>query len=350
MGYNTIGKPAAKRCGRPATFLIFISSLIPAFDFVQYATDDFDIWRPALHTRALSILALASFATPALALDFGNGFTLSGDVELEYISSNGSTESIGFVDATLGWRSQAGSAVGFGFDLTPVGFSFLDTGDTSSTFWGGLVLTTAVGEVTIGNPRPLLTTMINAPELGGYRILELEFSQITGSTLEVIALQSDEQLYGVSFKGSSGALAYGASYHTVEGSAADILELVATYQLGNILIQSGAETIRGSGTSFNKFLIGATYAADRWSAGVLVSSANALGTDVTTTRLFADYAVSDALTIGAQKMSIDGPFSGSLYGVSAEYGFASGGFAQLGVIGSSPGGDTAYTASIGFRF
>jgi len=65
-----------------------------------------------LQTRILGILALATLGTPALGLDFGNGFTLSGDIELEYITAGGSSNSftVGYLDATLGWRNQAGGA------------------------------------------------------------------------------------------------------------------------------------------------------------------------------------------------------------------------------------------------
>jgi len=134
-----------------------------------------------------------------------------------------------------------------------------------------LVLTTALGEVTLGNPRPLIKTMIEVPELGSYRFLELGLDADFSSTLEFVGLVFDEQLYGVSFKGSSGTFGYGVSYHSVDQFDFDFLEIAATYQLGRTRFQAGFEATNLFGGSGEKFLIGATYEEDRWSAGVLLT-------------------------------------------------------------------------------
>lgn len=305
-----------------------------------------------MQSRFLGILALASLATPAAALDFGNGFSVVGDVELSYLSSGGSsTSTFGFEDVTLGWRSQAGGAIGYGFDLNFVGVQDLDQGDPLSTIWGGLVLTTAAGEFTIGNPRPLLKTLFDTPYIGGDRIFDLEFGSLIGSSVEYFALLSDEGLYGVSFKGGTGALTYGASYHKFDTEDASAYELVAGYQAGKTQIQGGVEVLDVTAFTIRKFLLGATYVSDRWSAGAQLSHSTQPMGDLTGFEVFGDYAVSDSFKLGAQVLRLEGLGSPvTFYGVTGEYGFGSGGFARLGVLDTSQGSDTSYSASVGYRF
>ncbi len=62
--------------------------------------------------------------------------------------------------------------------------------------------------------------------------------------------------------------------------------------------------------------------------------------------------MAEGFTLGAQFLNFD-PGSGGdlqLYGLTGEYGFGPGGFAQLGVLDGSNSLATTYSASIGFRF
>lgn len=306
-----------------------------------------------LTTSALSALVLCPF--PALALDFGGGFSLTGDVELEYFTEgSGDDSTFGFVDLTLGWRSQSGGGLGFGADLALVQIEDLDGGVSGNAIWGGLVLTTGFGEFTVGNPRPLLKTMIDSPYVGGLRTFDLELSSLTGSSLEtLLVFQEGVDSYGVSFMGGSDALTYGASYHALSQGPfdADVLELALTYQLGKTRIQAGAEVVDTPSFDSEKLLIGATYEADRWSAGLMISSFSQGTSDIDSLKLWGDYSVTEALTLGAQVMSIDGSSSQTLYGITGEYGFGAGGFAELGILDSdSSGSDAIYQASVGYRF
>lgn len=304
--------------------------------------------------RLSAVAALATgLGAPAMALDFGSGFSLVGDVELEYLSGSGDDSTYGFADLTLGWRSQGGGAVGFGFDVALVDIEFLDDSDRINAFWGGLVLTTSFGEFTIGNPRPLLTTMIDTPAVGGVRIFDLEIGSVTGSSLENFAFSDGVNLAGLSFKGGSGDLTYGVSYHTFDfgGPDVDAIELALNYQLGNTLIQGGIEVLSVGSQSFEKVLIGATYADDRWSAGLLLTNSSQGGGDLSAIKVFGDYAITEAFTLGVQALNFTaGSSDNTYYGVTGEFGFGTGGFAELGAFSFSGGGDTVYNASVGYRF
>ncbi|WP_309668184.1 porin [Tabrizicola sp.] len=301
-----------------------------------------------------AILLFASLSSPVLALDFGNGFSLNGNVELEYLASDGDDFSLGWVDATLGWRSQAGGAVGFGFDLALDGAKELESGEEFSAFWGGLVVTTAAGDFTVGAPRPVLDVLYDTPKLGGSTLYDLQIQQFSGPLASYLVKQSDVNAYGISFIGTAGDLRYGVYYSQVEGEDADIVQVAGSYRLGNTLIQGGAEVITlGSSDDITTVLLAATHDFDRFSIGAALSDISSSGApfDGQTIKLFGDYQVTDALTLGVQIVSIDTAIDATLYGVSGEYGFGRGGYARLGAFDSDQGSDQAiFDAAVGFRF
>jgi hypothetical protein len=304
---------------------------------------------------ALALLTTALTAPSAFAYDFGNGFSLMGDVELEYVDStgSGSSSTFGFADMTLGWRSQAGGAIGFGFDLTGVAASDIDDGETYSAFWGGLVLTTAFGEVTVGRPRPLLDTLSPAPDVGALKIYELELGMISGSFLASEALfGSDLDIYGISLKGSSGAFSYGAAVHQVDtgSNTADIVELTGGYDAGAVRVYGGLEMLDDGSDEFRKLILGARYGADRWAIGAELANFTAGPSDGTVYELYGEYEVIEGLAIGAQYLNYDDFIGESLYGISGIYSMGSGGFAELGYTDVTGPSDGIVSASIGFRF
>jgi len=51
-----------------------------------------------------SALALIGLASPALALDLGGGFTLSGNLEYEHLSVDSDDLGIGLLDADISYQ------------------------------------------------------------------------------------------------------------------------------------------------------------------------------------------------------------------------------------------------------
>ncbi len=298
---------------------------------------------------ALPLILLA--AAPLSAQDMGGGFTVSGNVQLEYyVADSGSDDSFGFVDTTIGWRSQGGGGLGFGVDLSLVAIENLRSSNDFNAVWGGLVVATGFGEVTLGRPRSLLETMIISPTLGGGDVFVLELEGTSGSFLELTGLSSGIDIYGLSFKGGSGGLSYGAAIHQLDGTSSDstLVELAAAFETGNLRFQGAFETFDLGGTRSDKILLGATYDQDVWSAGLLLPRQDT-GSAVTTTKVFGDYALSDIVTLGAQIWRQDtGSSDATLYGLTAEFGSDSGAFGELGVVGQS--GDQRFNASVGYRF
>ncbi len=315
--------------------------------FVNYSLE------PPMRIAAFGTVLVASISGPALALDFGNGFSLTGEVELEYLTSDGDDTGLGWIDVTLGWRSQAGGAVGFGFDLTADSIQLLDTGDDFTAYWGGLVVTTGAGDFTIGAPRPVLDVLFDTPKLGGSSFFDFQLEQFTGPLATFLVRQADLNAYGVSFIGTSGNLKYGVYYGDVEGQDADIVQIAGNYQLGSTFIQGGAEVITTGSDDITTLLLGVTQDFDRFSVGAAISDISSSGApfDGQTVKLFGDYQVTDALTLGVQVQNIDAVIDATLYGLSGEYGFGPGGYARLGVLDSDQSGSEAiFDAAVGLRF
>lgn len=300
-------------------------------------------------SAAFAALALGLSTTGAVALDLGSGFSIVGDVELEFNGGNGDDESLGFTDLTLGWRS----ASGIGVDLTFVSITEFDGNDDESALWGGIVFTTGLGDVTVGRPRPLMADMSSAPYLGSVRAFSAgELGLISGSFVDLIGMYSDNlDVYGITLEGESGALRYGLGLHSLraEGQSVEAIEVTARYQLDSAEVYGGFETVDVQPEAYTKVMLGGRFIQERWSAGVELSNIKGFGPgDSTFTKLFGDYEVIDGLTLGMQYEDW-GDAGGNLIGLNGIYGFGSGGFAELGYV-SNTDGDHVTSASIGFRF
>ncbi|WP_128516512.1 hypothetical protein [Tabrizicola thermarum] len=304
---------------------------------------------------ALLLSGLALGAGPALALDLGNGFAITGDVELEYLDDGSDDETLAVHDLTLGWRSQAGGSFSFGLDVTTQGFDLIQDDVDNSKLWAAGVLVTPYGEIAAGRPQPVLERMFPLPQPGGARYVDILFASVGGyggSFLAQTAVLSDYlDFTGLTVKGTSGALTYGAGAHRIKGpsASAEGYELGAIYRAGGTDLFVAYEMLDTPVGTLDRWQVAARYATDRWSVGIHHMDSDYIVTSVAATTLFGDYRLSDALTIGAQVISAT-EWNYTLYGLSAEYGFGRGGFGQLGYLTADEGSDSIASASIGYRF
>lgn len=302
----------------------------------------------------LTALSTGVAATSALALDFGNGFSLSGDVELEYVNPDGGSDGgFGFSDLDLGWRGQGGGAVSFGFDLGLESRHDLESGDDASVIWGGLVLGLGFGEVTVGNPRPLLDQLPDVPDIGSVRAIRDELDFLTGSAQSALLLSEGSlDSYGVSLKGESGGLTYGASLHRIEGGgdSIDALELMAMYEYDQGAFYAGFETFDEDSLDLEKLIVGGQFSADRWAAGLEYARVETGGSDGDIFTLYGDYKPTETLSIGVQVLDFGDVADTTFYGVSGRFGMANGAFAELGAFTAKNSDSDAVSASIGYEF
>lgn len=302
----------------------------------------------------LAALATSVAAPAALARDFGNGFSLTGEVQLEYLTDGDDEETYAFTDLTLGWRSQGNGALSFGVDIGIEDIRVLSGNDNLSMERASLVLVTSAGELAIGRPKPVLAGMFTTPEIGGAKLIDLELSFFAGSILESLIFVNDVEVIGMTFQGSAGDLGYGLGYHDVGDMVdAKVLEAGITYTMGQSTLFAGIERAEGISVSdITKLSLGATHDGGRWSAGALVSRSSSGSDDATLLMVFGDYEVMDAFTVGVQLTKIDtGMDSANLIGLTTEYGFGEGGFAGLGYMHTDDTFDEdLFTASVGYRF
>jgi hypothetical protein len=214
-------------------------------------------------------------------------------------------------------------------------------GDNFNDLWAAAVLTTSFGEFAIGKPRPVLDRLVWAPQVGGAGYIDLvppTYGGIDGSFLAQFATFSDLSTLGVTFKGTSGGL-------SVDG-----YEIGGTCTIGQTDIFAGFERLDSIGMNLDHSLPGLRHTADRWSVGGHLARLDAGFEEFSFAMPYGDYKVSDAFKVGAQYLNMAfGPDDEDFYGLSAEYGFAGGGFAELGVL-SGGASDDLYSASVGFRF
>lgn len=304
-----------------------------------------------LKTSAALAAIIGGFsAASATALDFGPGFSLTGDVELEYLVTDGNDVTVGLTDLTLSWRSQSGGGVGFGFDLGVQSFHDFDANTNPSVLWGGLVLSTGFGEVTVGNPKPFLDTISDRPAIGGIDAYQVELGLYSGSSLTYFLLSAPSlDSYGVSFAGGSGDLSYGVALHRIEQGSdhAEVYSAMLAYSFGAARVYAAFEDLKEGGDSYRKIMLGGEYEAETFRLGANVTDLTVGPDNGTTTELYAEYDVTESFVLGAQVFDFDSLTT--LYGISGTYGLAQGGFAELGYA-TDDDGDDIISASIGWKF
>jgi len=157
-------------------------------------------------------LLLTTVASPALALDFGNGFFVTGTAELEYASSDSDSDTLGYADVDLGYKS----ASGFGGFIGVETFSTLEDDYSETAFYGALTYSGSFGEVQIGAPRNALDSYLRAPIVGNLQLLDLSlYGGVTGSLMPFLYLgEQIEAPLGLRYDGEFGAVSVGVSYPT----------------------------------------------------------------------------------------------------------------------------------------
>lgn len=305
------------------------------------------------HLGSAATAALLALAASAHAYDFGNGLSIVGEVELQHLSDGTDSKSFLAGDVTLAWRYAGDSGLGFGFDLT-VDSLYQVSGDQDFTaYWGGLVLTTSLGEITIGAAHPVIETVYRFPKLGTSKLADLQLLSVGGPLVSFLTLINDDVTPGLSLAGATGALSHGVSLHELDTPGGDVRssQIALGYDMANTRFLGGFEVIGLSGgNSISIYKLAVLHQMDALTLGAEISAAEG---SLTGTESFgcvhAAYDVTEALTVSANYGQVDGPgTSDELWSLSAEYRFGNGGFVQAG--STNLGEDDFWDVGIGFRF
>jgi hypothetical protein len=306
-----------------------------------------------MRSAAFLAFLLASTSTPALALDFGNGFSLTGEVEFEYADISGSDSETYFIgDVTLGWRAGEAGALGFGFDFAVDTAYLFSESEDFTAYWGGLVLTTGFGEFTVGAARPVLDTVYQFPDVGTNGLIGVELGFVNGSIMAFYPKIADRVATGVSLAGSSGAFGYGVSVHKLDagGATLDGSQIALTYSLGDTMLMGGVEAVSVSGgNNLSTVQFGVVYDKGPLELGVELKHIDNGPSTTRLSRLHAGYDVTDAITVSGDIARISGSGSGTdIWGLGAEYRFGNGGFLEVGT--TSIENTDIWDLGLGFRF
>ena len=291
-----------------------------------------------------SFIALVSLAGPTFALDIGGGFSLTGKLEYEHMSSNGSDQSFGLLNADLSYESASGFG---GF----IGVQAISAGSSAEALYGALSYSGDFGKIQIGAPRGALNDYVSSPMIAGLDFFDLQAGMFSGSVLPVLFLESGQSQIGVRYDGSFGAANVGLSYHDLDGG--QVIDAAMTYSFGDTVVKAGTELVRDSGSTRNSVFIGAEHDFGQVTAGGIVGSSDFFGPTLRTVKLYAVYSPTDRLDLTATVLNIDssGP-NGTFYGIAANYDLTNGIFVEAGYMGSSGSGFGTDIAglSVGVKF
>lgn len=294
-----------------------------------------------MNRHLLGATALCFLASAAAAQDF-NGFETRGQAELEYLREGDSAQTTLNGDFAIDYRS-AGS---FGFDFALDGNADLENGGFDKALFAAGVLDLGFGELALGAPESTADRIIDRPSAAGMFGIDRTLQTSASSSLHNISKNNDAQSYGVRFEGESGGMRYGTSIHRFVGEGNTLLQFAGEYTTGATEIEGMAETDIDNGDFAT--LVGVTQNNGQFSVGAYLGRQNIEGVG-TSVQVAGDYALNDALKVGASYTHTTAAAGDNFLGVKAEYGFANGGYLQGG-IGDSSSSKLLLDASVGFKF
>ena len=291
-------------------------------------------------TRVLLPALFALAALPAAAQEAATGLTFGGEVKLEYVDGGPAGWAL---DGDLGMSWRSGGLLGFDAALDS---TYFDDGDDLTNGWAAVVLSTGVGEIALGAPRPVLETMRVMPRFSSSRVLDLQASMFTGSLAGIASFEDNGMTPGVTWQQTSGNLTFGAGYHHLNDANVDVAEGVMHFENGatTYFITGQFATTPGDDPSIMQ--IGAFHDADRFDLGAALSRFDISGTH-NGLRLYGSFDVMSALTLRGDMLLLED--TTDLYSVSATYSMDNGLFVEGGGT-KVEGADEIYDIGVGFKF
>lgn len=294
--------------------------------------------------RVLPFLVLA-VVTPALAV--AQSFpapTTSGEVELEYLSGDGSDATVIFGDVDLSFGPASGGT-GFGVDL---GIYAIDTDTLSGevALFAALSYTTSYGKFSFGIPRSAASAFSRMPDIGGIKLLSITQDQITRGIVAPIYLLADDTPVGLRYDGDYGVLKTAVSLHYLSDSEAKVADFALRYDTGRFFANGALEYVDAPGTSTQSSVhleIGAS--AEFYEAGLGYTKGSNFIPDAV--MAWASYRPAQPLALTASV--IDSDASGAIYGLSGDYTFENSVYLQAGMADSSDF-DPVWDLSLGYKF
>lgn len=289
------------------------------------------------------VIGAAPFAT---AQDLGDARP-SGGFELEYLVQDGSNNT--YLDGQIDMmhRGMSAGAVQLGFDLGVDATFDLTRGGEMYALYGAIVVDPGFGNFAVGAPRSIGGMLIDRPAFAGNKALSNLADVVVPPVADSMSKLTKEQSFGLRYDNEAGALRYGASIQKVNEIHGLFVQAAAEYSFGQGQIEGLIENNTKEGGL--SMLLGVNGTAGQFDYAVYAGDQRTI-LDGTGLQASIGYAVSDSLRVGGDLARVDiGNSMTDLWGLSGQYDFAGGAYAQLGV---SDGEDTQalWDASIGFEF
>ena len=298
-------------------------------------------------TPTLPLVFLTGFASPLLAQSAQEGFSTNGYAELSFFDSGtGSTRTLGYSEATIGYNTASGLGAEVGVD------AFINNGTSDSALYGAVTYQSSFGKLSFGVPRAAIDAYLQSvPTVGGMTAFKLGGLGLTrGSAVTTdYLLSSGDTPIGLRYDGTFGTINVGASYHSYRD--ADVYDAAANFQLGQATLTGAIEHIVKNGDGDTRYFLGAESKFGQVTAGVLWSGNYALSNDAAI-QAYAKFKPLDQLELSATALNTDvGSGVSTVYGLSADYTFSQGAYVQAGVADSfNSTSNTAVNLALGLRF
>lgn len=173
----------------------------------------------------------------------------------------------------------------------------------------------------------------------------LERPDLSDTILPILPLYPDDLRFGMQISGQQASYSYGASFHRTDGSTS-VIGLRARYA-GETLSVYGSAL---SSEDTDQVQLGTALNYGAATAGIDLAYRTE-DDQQTQSRVFVDYDVTDALTLGVvgRRDGLRDAESDTSLGLSAKFDTGRGGFLRGGVA-KSPDSDPLLGLSLGFRF
>lgn len=292
---------------------------------------------------SLAILAATLSSMGAYAQSLPGGVTFSGELALESLRFDGdgddaTTLVYGDLDMNFAPGTISG---GLGFSL---GFLAADTNDFSeNAFFGGVSYDTGSGVITVGAPRGSAKSFSRMPDMGGIHLFSLELRPAYQGAVDLFALISDDQHYGLRYDGTFDNVQFGASWHRFE-SEVDVVDLGASYETDTWFASGSAEFVSADDEDAHVLHLEGGLQSDAWEAGVGLTAGDDFVGDLAMG--WFTYSALPNTDVTATVMTGD---DFTAWGLEAEWRFLNHSFLRGGLV-DGDNSDTTMAASVGLQF
>ena len=288
-----------------------------------------------------------------ITLDHLDGVNYGGD----YFYGNG--------DVSFRWSTVNDLKFGADVGIETFGFLNQDVGYDLSAYYAVGVVEGKFGKISIGMPRSVMSEYFVVPKVAGSELLDLDIGFLGSDLVRYVKLllsDADGEMYGVRYDGIIGRFNVAASVSQLSdsygnGTAGNIEEIVAKYAADQWSITLGTVRFEQGGISVNSTSLEVQGHSGKISGGLVFTKLGELflgggADDVSISRAFASYDVSEAVKLNAQIIDyqIFGNLDETLYSFDVSYRHKTGAFINAGVFTGETGIDKIFNVSLGYKF